>query len=103
MSGSLKILPADRKPHRHEKDCFCSGGSLPVSMFAAVGYELRPNQLAAGLGAREAAAYLGAREAAAYLSGEGLASEFYYRGQAELCSWLSGFVGGWLAQFEAGK
>lgn len=94
MGESLKILPADRKPHRHEKDCFCSGGSLPVSMFAAVGYTLKPNQLAAGLGAREAAALL---------SGEGLASDFYYRGQAELCSWLSGFVGGWLAQFEAGR
>lgn len=87
MSDRLKILPVDRKPHRHDDldQCFCWGGALPLSLFERRGIELTQQQLDAGLGAREAAALL---------SGHGLSSKFYYRGQGECCMWLLGLTDG---------
>lgn len=78
----VKIHKADRMPMRHGEDCFCSGKRvLSTSLFHDPPLTLQ-----------QAEAGLGAREAAALLSGEGLSSEFYYRGQAQACMWLLGYV-----------
>lgn len=83
MSATLKITAVERRPMRHGDGCYCAGGEVPLAWFTEGGVRLGQVAVESGMNAREAAALL---------SREGLSSEFYYRGQGELCSWLQGYA-----------